>query len=108
VREATPDGGVKLTSTEQRADGTSSILSFTCKYDGREYPATGGAYDTISVKRVFSDTKSFKVGKTGGRYHLTGRIVISKDGKTLTQTSEGTDAEGKHVTETLVFDKRSD
>jgi hypothetical protein len=106
LREATADGSVKLTSTEQRADGTSSILSFTCKYDGREYPITGGAYDTISVKRVYSDTTSFKVKKSGGTYHLTGRNFVSKAGKTLTQTSKGTDAEGKPVTEKLVFDKQ--
>jgi hypothetical protein len=105
LREATSDGSVKLTSTEHRADGT-SILSFTCKYDGREYPVTGGAYDTISVKRVYSDTTSFKVRKSGGTYHLTGRNVVSKGGKTLTQISKGTDAEGKPVTQTLVFDKQ--
>ena len=106
VWEANSDGGVKLTSTERRADGTSSTLSFTCKYDGKEYPVTGGAYDTIAIKRVFSDTTSFKEKKTDGTYHLTGRNVISKDGKMLTQSSKGTDAEGKPVTETLVFDRQ--
>jgi len=35
-----------------------------------------------------------------------GRNVISKDGKTMAQTSKGTDAEGKPVTQTLVFDKQ--
>jgi hypothetical protein len=46
VREATPDGAVKLTRTEQRADGTSMTVTATFKYDGKEYPATGGPYDT--------------------------------------------------------------
>jgi hypothetical protein len=36
--------------------------------------------------------------KTGGKYHTTGRTVISKDGKTLTITNKGTDAEGKPIT----------
>jgi hypothetical protein len=44
--------------------------------------------------------------KTGGKYHVTGRAVISKDGKTMTQTSSGTDAEGKPVTSTWVLDRQ--
>ena len=41
VREATPDGGVKVTRTGQLADGTPVNYSFTYKYDGKEYPVTG-------------------------------------------------------------------
>jgi hypothetical protein len=37
---------------------------------------------------------------------MTGNNVVSKDGKTLTQTSKGTNAEGKPVAETLVFDRQ--
>ena len=106
VREATPDGGVKITRTVQLTDGTSADSSFTYKYDGKEYPVTGGLFDTISVKRIDANTTSWVASKTGGKYHVTGRTVISKDGKTLTQTSKGTDAEGKPVTQTLVFEKQ--
>jgi|SRR5580704_8935982 hypothetical protein len=42
-------------------------------------------------------SSSFKVKKTGGTCHLTGRNVVSKDGKTLTQTSKCTDAEGRCI-----------
>jgi len=106
VREATPDGGVKITRTGQLTDGTPVDSSFTYKYDGKESPVTGGPFDTISVKRIDANTTSWVVNKTGGKYHLTGRTVISKDGKTLTQTSKGTDAEGKPVAQTLIFDKQ--
>jgi hypothetical protein len=37
---------------------------------------------------------------------MTGRTVISKDGKTLTQTAKGTDAEGKPVASTAVADRQ--
>jgi hypothetical protein len=81
--------------------------SYTYKYDGKEYPVTGApSFDTISVKRIDANTTSWEVRKTGGKFHGTGRTVISKDGKTLTQTSKGTDAEGKPGTQTLVFDKQ--
>jgi len=106
VREATPDGGVKITRTGQLTDGTPVDSNFSYKYDGKEYSATGGPFDTISVKRIDANTTSWDVRKIGGKYHFTGRTVISKDGKTLTQTSKGTDAEGKPVTQTLIFDKQ--
>jgi hypothetical protein len=106
VLEATPDGGVKMTRTGQLADGTPVNYSFTFKYDGKEYPVTGAPFDTVSLKRIDANTTSFETSKTGGKYHMTGRTVISKDGKTLTQTAKGTDAEGKPVTSTVVADKQ--
>ena len=106
VREATSDGGVKVTRTGQLADGTPVKGSFTYKYDGKEYSATGLAFDVVSVKRIDANTTSFEVKKTGGKYHLTGQNVISKDGKTLTQTNKGTDAEGKPLALTLVYEKQ--
>jgi hypothetical protein len=106
VREATPDGGAKLTRTRQLADGTTQNYGTTFKYDGKENPVTGGPYDFVSVKRIDANTTSFETRKTGGKYHMTGKNVVSKDGKMLTQTSKGTNAEGKPVAETLVFDRQ--
>jgi hypothetical protein len=106
VVESTSDGGVRMTRTGQLADGTLVNYNFTFKYDGKEYPVTGAPFDTVSVKRIDANTTSFETRKTGGKYHMTGRTVISKDGKTLTQTAKGTDAEGKPVTSTVVADKQ--
>jgi hypothetical protein len=106
VREATADGAEKVTRTGQLTDGTSLNSSYTFKYDGKEYPATGGQFDTITVKRIDANTINWEVRKTGGKYHMTGRTVISADGKTRTQTSTGTDAAGKPATATVVFDRQ--
>jgi hypothetical protein len=106
VRQATPDGGVKVTRTGQMADGTPVKGSYAYKYDGKEYPVTGLAFDVLSVKRVDANTTAFDVKKNGGKYHVTGQNVISADGKTLTQTAKGTDAEGKPISSTVVFDKQ--
>ena len=106
VREATPDGGVKVTRTGQWGDGTPNKGSYAYKYDGKEYPATDAPFDVLSVKRIDANTTAFEVKKTGGKYHLTGQNVISTDGKTLTQTSKGTGADGKPLASTLVFDKQ--
>jgi hypothetical protein len=105
VREATPDGGVKVTRTEESAGG-SSDSTYSYKYDGKAYPATGGQFDTLSVKRADANTTTWEAKKTGGKFHQKGRNVVSKDGKTLTQTFKGTDADGKPVHGANVYDRQ--
>ena len=105
VREAI-DGGVKVTSTGERQDGTAINSSSSVKYDGKEYPYTGAAWDTISMKQIDANTFTNEVKKTGGKYHTTGRIVISKDGKTMTIKSKGANAEGKPSSATLILEKQ--
>ena len=108
VRESTPDGGVKVTRTGQFTDGTPNEGTYSYNYDGKESSAsaTGVPFDTISVKRIDENTTSWEVKKTGGKYQAKGQNVISKDGKTLTQTSKGTSAEGKPEASTNVFDRQ--
>jgi hypothetical protein len=106
VREATPDGGLKVTRTGQFKDGSSATASYTFKYDGKEYPVTGGPFDTLSVKRIDANNASWQIKKTGTKFNVKGRTVVSADGKTMTMTSKGTDTDGKPVEQTLVFDKQ--
>ena len=105
VKEATADG-IKVTSTGERQDGTPVNSSYTAKYDGKEYPVTGAPWDTISIKQIDAVTFTSETKKTGGKYHATSRTIISKDGKTMTITSEGTDAEGRPMSNKLVYDKQ--
>jgi hypothetical protein len=105
VREAA-DGGVKVTSTGQRKDGTAINANYTAKYDGKEYPVTGAAWDTVSIKQIDANTFTSEQKKTGGKYHTTGRTVISKDGKIMTITTKGTNADGKPSSATLIYEKQ--
>src|SRR5450432_1790058 len=105
TREAS-DGGVKLTSTGERADGTPINASYTAKYDGKEYPVTGSPYDTVAIKQVNANTFTFTQKKNGGKYNVSGRSVVSKDGKTATSTLKGTNAEGQAYSATMVYDKQ--
>ena len=100
------DGGVKRTVTGERQDGTAINASSTVKYDGKEYPVTGSTWDTVSVKQIDANTFTSETKKTGGKYHATSRTVISKDGKTMTTTTKGTNAEGQPFTATAVYDKQ--
>ncbi len=107
VREAAP-GGVKVTNTGERSDGTAINNTYTAKYDGS--PATvsgqGAPYDTVSIKQVDANTFTYDAKKSDGKYHSHGRMVVSADGKTMTLTSKGTDPDGKPMTVMLVYDKQ--
>jgi hypothetical protein len=100
------DGGIKLTAAGERKDDTAINSSYTAKYDGKEYPVTGATWDTTSLKQIDANTFTFENKKTGGKYHITGRSVISKDGKTMTTTTKGTNAEGQPSTSTIIYEKQ--
>ncbi len=76
------------------------------KFDGKDYPVTGDSTsDARAVKQVDDHTLTFTV-KKGDKVLVTGRIVLSADGKTRTVTTEGTDSTGKKITATAVYDKQ--
>jgi len=76
------------------------------KFDGKDYPVTGdSSSDARAVKQVDDHTLTFTV-KKGDKVLVTGRIVLSADGKTRTVTTEGTDSSGKKITATAVYDKQ--
>jgi hypothetical protein len=106
TREAA-EGGVKLTTTGEQADGIKINSSYQAKYDGNDYPVTGAPWDTIAIKQVDSNTFTTVTKNTGGKYRSTGRTVISKDGKTMTTTSKGINAEGKPFNYSMVWEKQS-
>jgi len=107
VREAAP-GGVKVTTSGERTDGTVINASYTAKYDGSAaaVAGTGSPYDSVSVKQVNANTFTYEAKLTNGKYHASGRTVISKDGKTMTSTASGMDANGAEMKLTLVYDKQ--
>ena len=107
VREAS-DGGVNISAKGERADGSKIDTTTIAKYDGKEVEVTGSGltWDTTAVKPVSASTLTEERSKKGGKYHSTVRTVVSKDGKTMTSTSKGTDADGKPFTAVAVFDKQ--
>jgi hypothetical protein len=107
MREAAP-GGVKVTNSGERADGAAINATYTAKYDGSASAVTGSGapYDSISVKQVNANTFTYEAKNANGKYHATGRIVISADGKTMTSTSKGTNANGEPTTMTLIYEKQ--
>src|SRR5258708_30500405 len=89
VIEETPDGWMKVTRTELRVDGISRTFSFTFKYDGKEYPVTGGTFDAVAQKRLDENTTTFEVKMTGTAYHASGSFTVSRTGKQGLRSTEG-------------------
>ncbi len=97
---------VKVTVDGVDGKGNSTHNEWTGKYDGKDYPVTGDAgSDTRSVKKVNDRTLDLTV-KKGGKVTMTGKIVVAADGKSRTLTASGTDASGKKVQSTAVYDKQ--
>ena len=88
------------------SDGKETHNEWTGKFDGKDYPVTGDpTSDARSYKRIDARTLEFAV-KKDGKVTVTGRVVVSADGKSRTVTTTATDASGKKVTNTGVYDKQ--
>ena len=97
---------LKFTNRGIDADGKSYLVQFTARYDGKDYPLLGSTNsDTIMLKRIDRFTTE-SIQKKGGKVVWTNKRVVSADGKTLTLTAQGKDAQGKPATNVLVFDKK--
>jgi hypothetical protein len=101
-------GGVKVTILGERTDGTIVNATYTAKFDGSPtaVEGTGAPYDTMSIKQVDANTFTYEAKKTGGKYQANGRLEVSKDRKTLTIESKGTDGDGKPMSLTLVTERQ--
>ena len=98
-----------LTAVNEAVDatGTQTRAEFTClTLDGRDYPVKGSqAYDSSAYKRVDALTTDL-TRKKAGKVVETGTRVLSKDGKTLTFTLQGTDAKGQKFSNVAVHEKQ--
>jgi len=105
VYEAAGDD-VKVTVDGIDAAGNATHNEWTGKFDGKDYPVTGDpTSDTRSYTQVDDHTLTF-TAKKGDQVTLTGRVVVSADGRTRTVTTTATDSKGKKVSSTAVFDKQ--
>ena len=100
------DGGVKSTSEGVNALGNPIHTEYTGYYDGKEYPVTGNRdADTIVMKRIDAYTTE-RIFKKEGKVTRVARRTVSKDGKILTMTNRGRNAQGQNVDTVVVFDRK--
>jgi len=97
---------VKVTVDGVAADGKLNHNEWTGKLDGKDYPVTGDpTADARAYKKIDDHTVEF-TNKKDGKVTLTGRMVVSADGKTRTVSLTRTDAMGKKMQSTTVYDKQ--
>ena len=100
--------GVKYTFEGVAADGKPLSYGFSVNFDGKDNPINGSipsGADTISAKRT--DPNHFAATlKKGGKVIGTSKVEVSKDGKTTTVDSTGTDSAGAKVHDIQVFEKQ--
>ena len=105
VYEAAGDS-IKVTIDGTDRDGKPTHSEWAGMVDGKDYPVTGDpTSDTRSYKKVDDHTLAF-AGKKDEKVTISGRVVISADGKTRTVTVNATDPTGQKVKGTAVYDKQ--
>jgi hypothetical protein len=89
-----------------RADGVPSALVFIHIYDDNPRPVPGAqGYDESAYARVDGHSINARYLKDG-KVVQTGTWVVSPDGKTLTASYTGTNANGQQINITAVYDKQ--
>jgi hypothetical protein len=109
--EAVP-GGIKTTTDSVDYQGRKLHTEYTAKFDGQDVPVKSTLdgkpnpdQDAVAWKKI-DDYTYENTAKLKGQALTTTRVVISKDGKTRTNTVTGKNAQGQTVSNTVVFDKQ--
>ena len=98
--------GIKVTNDGVNAQGQPTHVTYSAKYDGKDYPESGNPnVDTISIKRIDANTIETTT-KKGGKVVATSRVVISGGGKVRTTTQDGTNAQGQKTHNVIVAEKQ--
>ena len=102
VYEQTPNG-IAFTLTGISADGKPMRVECVAPYDGKDYPLKGSP-STNSVAFTAIDRYTVEaVEKRDGKPLFHVRRVVSRDGRSMTVTSDGTNANGVEIHNVLVF-----
>lgn len=105
VYEAAGDD-VKVTVDGVDGDGNPTHSEWTGKFDGKYYAVTGDATSDMRSYKKINSRAMVLTGKKGDKVTLTGRIVVSADGKTRTVMTSITNSKGEKVRTTAVYDKQ--
>ena len=100
------EDGFKGTIDMVDGQGNKVHAEVAARFDGKDYPVKGSPIaDAVALKRV-NDRHMEITWKKDGKVAMTGKSVISADGKTTTVTQTVKDAEGCAVNNTAIYDKQ--
>lgn len=101
-----PSGqGERVRSEAINPNGTRVVTEYTAAFDGTDYPLKGSPVaNTVSLKRIDARTTE-RIDKKDGHIVLVYKRVVSDDGKTMTVTVNGVNAQGQQVSNVVVFER---
>ena len=113
VKFGAMNGGIMLVADGVDSQGKKTHNEYMAKYDGKDNPtkpmldgkANPNAADAVAYKKI-DDSTYEATTKLKGKVLTIARHVISKDGKTRTVTTTGTNAQGQKVNDITVFEKQ--
>ena len=98
--------GETATTEGVNAEGAATNVAYTAQFDGKDSPLTGSpTADKTSLKRIDARTTE-RTNKKGETVVGTITQVLSEDGKTMTATVKGTNAQGQAVNNVTVWEKQ--
>jgi hypothetical protein len=102
----TAGDSVKVTVDGVDGSGNPSHNEWTGKFDGKFYAVTGDPTSDMRAYRKINNHTLALTAKKNGKVTLTGRIVVSANGRTRTVTTTLTDSKGKRTSNRAVYDKQ--
>jgi hypothetical protein len=96
--------GVRVTFTGVGAKGNPFSISFTIVSDGMPHPVVGNPDIAFASTQIDAYTYIYSETKAGKLVEI-GTLVLSQDGKTLTNSNTG-NASGHFYNDILVWDKQ--
>jgi len=104
--------GIKVGADGVDAKDQATHYEYTAKFDGKDYPWKGTVagkanpdQDAVSWKQI--DEWTYEItNKLKGKVTTVVHLAITHDGRTVTATATGTNAQGQAVNNTIVYDKQ--
>ena len=105
VVEATGDM-LKVTVDGTDGSGNPAHNEWTGNFDGKYYAVTGNPTSDMRSYRMINSRSLALAEKKGGKVGVTGRITVSRNGKSRTVITTSKNASGKWIHNTAVYDKQ--
>jgi hypothetical protein len=98
--------GIKVTVDTVPAEGAPIHYAYAANYDGKDNPVAGNPNADMAARTRVNATTTKLVNKKGGKILSNVTLVTSSDGKTLTITTSGADAQGVNIDSVAIYDKQ--
>jgi hypothetical protein len=107
MRTIKTEGDMQTQTVETvTADGKTNSSHSTYRLDGKDYPIAGSAeFDSVAARQVDELTIDGTLKRAGKAVSTTSR-ALSKDKKTMTVTTKGTNRAGQAMHNVMVFDRQ--